>query len=145
MEAKYPFLWTWRCPSIESVICPIIILLKEPVTATKSRTKTTPIAMRDAVRRVLLLYLKRFLKAIFKRLRISLTSFGLFSNQFSILQTVDDLGLTHDFLIMGGKDEGGLKLIPHLFHRLKDQKCSLMVEICGRLIAQDQFRVCDQS
>src|SRR4030042_5617793 len=98
------------------------MLLKEPVTATKSRTKTTPMATRDAVRRVLLLYLNRFLSAIFKRLRISLTSFGLFSNQFSILQAVDDLGLTHDFLIMGGKDEGGLEFIPHLFHRLKDHK-----------------------
>ncbi|OPX95824.1 MAG: hypothetical protein A4E60_03555 [Syntrophorhabdus sp. PtaB.Bin047] len=50
MDAMYPFLWIWMWPSMESVICPVIMLLKEPVTPTKRRTKMTPIATREAVR-----------------------------------------------------------------------------------------------
>src|SRR3972149_657159 len=120
------------------------MFLKEPLMEIKRRTKTTPIVTREAVSSVLLLYLRRFLKAILNRLPIFLSSFDLFPSQFSILQSVNDLRFAHDLLVVGGEDEGSLKLIPHLFHRLKDQKCSLMVKICGWLIGQDQFRVCHQ-
>src|SRR4030042_2888202 len=120
------------------------MFLKEPLIEIKRRTKTTPIVTREAVSSVLLLYLRRFLKAILNRLPIFLSSFGLLSNQFSILQTVYNLRFAHDLLVVGGEDEGSPKLIPHLFHRLKDQKCSLMIEICGWLIGQDQFWIGDQ-
>src|SRR4030042_2051333 len=120
------------------------MFLKEPLIEMKRRTKTTPIVTREAVSSGLLLYLRRFLKAILNRLPIFLSSFGLFSNQFSILQTVYNLRFAHDLLVVGGEDEGSPKLIPHLFHRLKDQKCSLMIEICGWLIGQDQFWIGDQ-
>jgi hypothetical protein len=55
MEATYPRRWTWRCPSIESVICPTIMFLKDPEMAMNTRTKTTPMVIRETVRSVLLL------------------------------------------------------------------------------------------
>src|SRR4030042_5451425 len=120
------------------------MLLKEPVTETKRRTKTIPSVTRKAVSNVLRLYLRRFLMAILNKLPIFFSSFHLFSNQFSILQTVDNLRFTHDLLVMGGKDESGLELIPHSLHRLKDQKCRLMIKISRRLIGQDELRIRDQ-
>jgi hypothetical protein len=38
---------------MESVIWPIIMALKDPVTEVKTRTKTTPMVISDAVSRVL--------------------------------------------------------------------------------------------
>src|SRR4030042_1341380 len=120
------------------------MFLKDPLMEIKRRTKTIPSGKREAVSNVLRLYLRRFLIAILNRLPIFLPSFNLFSNQFSLLQAVYNLRFAHDLVVVGGEDEGCLKLIPHLFHRLKDQKCSLMIEVGGRLVGQHQFRVCDQ-
>ena len=53
--AIYPFRCTCRCPKEESVICAIIMFLKDPAMEMYPRTKTTPIVMRDAVNNVLLL------------------------------------------------------------------------------------------
>jgi len=74
---------------MESVICPMRRLLTDPVTAMKTRTKTTPIIMSDAVRRVLLRYLKRFLMAILRRLYMGISSCILPVNDRSVLQGID--------------------------------------------------------
>src|SRR4030042_2129817 len=115
------------------------MFLKEPLIEIKRRTKTTPIVTREAVSSVLLLYLRRFLKAILNRLPIFLSSLDLFSNEFSILQTAYNLRFAHDLLVVGGEDEGSLKLIPHLFHRFKNQEGSFVIQIGCRLIRPDTF------
>jgi len=46
------------------------------------------------------------------------SSFDLFPNQFSVLQSIDDLGFAHDLLVMGGEDESCFEFVPHPFHGL---------------------------
>ncbi|EKD21888.1 MAG: hypothetical protein ACD_87C00286G0002, partial [uncultured bacterium] len=129
MEATKPLLWTWRWPIIESVIWPIIMFLKVPATETKARTKTTPTVIREAVRRVLLLYRSRFRIAILNRLPIAVSSPALCAVQSSIFQRENRFRLADDLLIVGGKDKGGLEFVPHLFHQIQHHVCRAMVQI----------------
>src|SRR3972149_6145026 len=105
---------------IESVIWPIIMFLKDPDIETYPSTKTTPMVMREAVNRVLLLYRRRLRMAILKRLPIVLPPLDFFPDQFPVFQGVDDLSLPHDLLVVGGENESGLLLVAHLFHEFND-------------------------
>src|SRR3990170_8987272 len=129
---------------MESVICPIIMFLKEPVTEINTRTKTTPTVINEAVSRVLLLYLKRFRIAILKRLPIILSSFYLFALQLPVLKHVNNLCLADDLLVMGGEYKGGLEFIPHLFHKLNNHVGCLVVKVCSRLICKHELWIRNQ-
>src|SRR3972149_12097735 len=127
MDTTYPFLCTCMWPSIESVIWPIIMFLNDPDTEINTRTKTTPTVISEAVSIVLLLYLRRFLTAILKRLRIPGTLLKVLPLQLSILQSKQYLSLTHYLLVMGREQEGGTELVPHLFHKINHHIGCLMV------------------
>src|SRR3990172_8236703 len=122
----------------------MIMFLKEPDTETNSKTKTTPMVTREEVSKVLLLYRKRFLMAILKRLRIFFPSFDLLSCNPSIFESVKDLCLAHDLLVVGGKNETGFEFILHFPHQFDNEIGCLVVQVGGGLIRQHQLRVCDQ-
>ncbi len=104
---------------MESVICPIIMFLKDPEMEMYPRTKITPMAINDTVNNVLLLYRKRFRTAILKRLPILLSPFHLLIHQFSVGQRIDDLRFAHDLLVMGGENESRLQFVAHFFHQVR--------------------------
>ena len=85
---------------MESVIPPIIMSLKEPLVAINTRTKIIPMATREAVRKVLLLYRLRFLMAILNKLPIFIPSLVLPADHSSVFQLVDHLSLSDDLLIV---------------------------------------------
>src|SRR3989338_3845412 len=117
--------------------------LIEAVTATKTRTKTTPKAINETVRRLRLLYRRKFRTVILARLNIIFAPlFPL--KQATVFQGVDDFRLANNSRIVSRKDKGDTEIISHLFHQSENHVCGLMIQVRGRLIRKDQFRLGDQ-
>src|SRR3990172_5394138 len=97
--------------------------LIDAVTATKTRTKSTPNALREIVNALLRLKRLRLRSAILNRLRMS----SLAAHELAFFQRTNDFGLADDPRVVGRKDESRVEIIPHLFHEPDDRIGSLMV------------------
>lgn len=112
---------------MESVIWPTIIYLNDPEAATNTNTNMTPIAMRDDVKKVLLLYLDKFRIAILKSLcMLAYILLGLV-NKYPIVECINCLHFTDDLWVMRGKDKCYSKFLIHLSHNINNHESSLAV------------------
>ena len=63
----------------------------------------------------------------------------LIFNELAVFQGKGYFDIINDAWIMGGKDKGGGKFVPHLFHQGDDLIGGLAIEVGRGFIGQNQF------
>src|SRR5688572_7923635 len=90
--------------------------VKDELTATNTKTKTTPKAISDMVSKLRRRYRRMFLTAILTRLNMG-DLLLIPVEQATVFQGVDDFRLTDDSRIVSRKHESDAEIISHLFHQ----------------------------